>query len=127
MCGTRFIVCEFKRGGLAGSLEISHSALIEGVLDRFHFNTYSAIPALQLLNISAVEVDKPGGIWLFREVVGRLMWIPNQTRPDIANGIRAVARYLRDPKECHYKTARKFLSNVYETIWRESLHNMGRC
>ena len=42
---------------------------------------------------------------LFRELVGCLMWLDNQTRPDIANAVRAVARYTNSPREIHCKTA----------------------
>ena len=34
---------------------------------------------------------------LFRDLVGCLMWLANQTRPDIANAVRAVARYTNSP------------------------------
>ena len=30
---------------------------------------------------------------LFRSLVGHLMWLANQTRPDILNAVRAVVRY----------------------------------
>ena len=33
------------------------------------------------------------------------MWLANQTRPDIANAVRAVARYTNSPREVHWKTA----------------------
>ena len=45
----------------------------------------------------------------FREIVGSLMWIANQTRPDIANAVRAIARFSHDPKPIHYKAAQKIL------------------
>ena len=35
---------------------------------------------------------------LFRELVGRLMWLANQTRPNIANAVRAVARHTNSHK-----------------------------
>ena len=34
---------------------------------------------------------------LFRSLVGPLMWLANQTRPDILNAVRAVARYSHWP------------------------------
>ena len=39
------------------------------------------------------DVDEP-----FRSLVGHLMWIANETRPDILNAVRAVARYSAAPK-----------------------------
>ena len=43
------------------------------------------------------------GDWPFRELVGCLMWLVNQTGPDIAE--RAVARYVNKPGEVHWSTA----------------------
>ena len=51
----------------------------------------------------------------FREVVGCLMWIANQTRPDIANSVRAVARHSHEPKESHWKAAQKILEYLRAT------------
>ena len=49
----------------------------------------------------------------FRELVGCLMWLANQTRPDIANAVRAVARYTNSPRENHWKTAVGILEYVF--------------
>ena len=51
----------------------------------------------------------------FREIVGSLMWIANQTRPDIANALRAVARFSHDPKPIHDKAAQKILEYLNAT------------
>ena len=51
----------------------------------------------------------------YREMVGSLMWIANQTRPDIANAVRAVARFSHDPKEVHVKAARKIVECLSAT------------
>ena len=45
----------------------------------------------------------------FREIGGILMWIANQTRPDTANAVWAVARFSHDPKPVHYKAAQEIL------------------
>ena len=50
-----------------------------------------------------------------REMVGSLMWIANQTRPDTANAVRAVARFSHDPKEVHVKAARKMIEYLSAT------------
>ena len=39
--------------------------------------------------------------WPFRELVGSLMWVSISTRPDIANVVRAVARYCTAPRAIH--------------------------
>ena len=43
------------------------------------------------------------------------MWIANQTRPDISNASRAIARFPHDPKIVHVKAARKVLEYLSAT------------
>ena len=38
--------------------------------------------------------------------VGSLMWLANQTRPDVSNAVRAVARFAHAPKPKRWKAAR---------------------
>ena len=62
--------------------------------------------------------EAPGG-WPFRELVGSLMWLATQTRPDISNAVRAVARYCSAPKYVHWKEAMGILRvcETNERIW----------
>ena len=54
------------------------------------------------------DVDEP-----LRSLVGHLMWLANQTRPDILNAVRAVAsRYSHAPKLVHWKAALHILVYV---------------
>ena len=43
------------------------------------------------------------------------MWLANQTRPDIGNAVRAVARYTNSPREIHWKTAVGILGYAFFT------------
>ena len=51
----------------------------------------------------------------YREMTGSQLWIANQTRPDIANAVRAVARVSLDPKEVHVKTGKKIIEYLRAT------------
>ena len=53
-----------------------------------------------------LDVDEPIVLFPFRELIGGLWWVAFLTRPDIANGVRAVARYCSAPKLIHWKAAR---------------------
>ena len=56
------------------------------------------------------EVEKP-----FRSLVGHLMWLANQTRPDILNAVRAVRRYSHSPKRVLEKAALHILQYIRVT------------
>ena len=48
----------------------------------------------------------------FCSLVGHLMWLPNQSRPDILNAVRTVSRYSHAPKYVHWKAALHVLMYV---------------
>ena len=106
---------EYKRDREKSALETSQTYFIRSVLHRVDVSKSSPIPAnpsLDLRHVSGEEtvVDVP-----FREIVGSLLWIANQTRPDIANAVRAIERFSRDPKLIHYKAAQKILGYLNAT------------
>ena len=58
------------------------------------------------------------------------MWLATQTRPDIANTVKAVARYCASPKLVHCKTALGILGYVWYYIpegCSEWLEHAGTC
>ena len=54
------------------------------------------------------------------------MWLANQTRPDIANAVRAVARYVNKPREVHWSTAIGILEYVFGTSDLGVMFRRGR-
>ena len=61
------------------------------------------------------DVDEPNVLFPFRQLIGALLWIALLTRPDIANAVRAVARYCSAPKLIHWKAARSILGYAIRT------------
>ena len=105
-----YMVSEYKRDREKGTVEISKTQFIRSVLDRFDVSKSSPIPATPSLDLRHVcdeetVVDVP-----FRDIVGSA-----QTRPDIANAVRAIARFSHDPKPIHYKAAQKILQYLNAT------------
>ena len=98
-----------------GTLEISQTHFIPSVfncVDVSKSSPISVTPSLDLRHVNDEEtvVGVP-----FREIVGSVLWIANQTRPDIANVVRAIAQFLHDPKPIHYKAAQKILGYTNAT------------
>ena len=89
--------------------------IFASVLERFKICRTSSIPASPANDYRSVKEDEDAGDVPFREVVGSLMWIANQTRPDISNAVRAVARHSHEPKKSHWKAAQKILNYLLET------------
>ena len=110
-----FLGCAFIRDREAGTIEISQESYIRSVLERFNICRTSPIPASLANDNRSLMEDEGAGDVPFREVVGSLMWIANQTRPDISNAVRAVARHSHEPKKSHWKAAQKILNYLLET------------
>ena len=107
--------CDFIRDREAGTIEISQESYIRSVLKIFNISRTSSIPASLANDIRSLKEDDGAGDVPFREVVGSLMWIASQTRPDISNAVRAVARHAHEPKRSHWKAAQKILNYLLET------------
>ena len=106
---------EYKRNREKGTLEISQTQFVRNVVERFGITKTSPIPASPSLDLGHVSNEDPAVDARYREMVGSLMWIANQTRPDIANAVGAVARFSHDPKEVHVKAARKIVEYLGAT------------
>ncbi|CAB1098233.1 unnamed protein product [Ectocarpus sp. CCAP 1310/34] len=111
-----FLGCAFSRDREAGTIEISQESYVRSVLERFNIYRTSSISASPAKAYRSVMEDEEAGDVPFREVVGSLMWIANQTRPDISNAVRAVARHSHEPKTSHWKAAQKILDCLLETV-----------
>ena len=96
-----FLGCGFIRDREAGTIEISQERYIRIVLERFNICRTSSIPASLANDNRSLKEDEGAGNVPLRGVVGSLMWIASQTRPDISNAVRAVARHSHEPKRSH--------------------------
>ena len=97
--------CRFERDRVAGTVEISQQASAEKIVAKFGVTHGKPTPMVVRLRLDEfdqeeVEVEEP-----FRSLMGHLMWLANQTCPDILNAVRAVARYSYSPELVHWKAA----------------------
>ena len=79
------------------------------------------IPIPTTWRIWNLDVDEPIVLFPVRELIGALLWIALLTRTDIANAMRAVARYCRAPQMVHWKAA-LFILGYAE--WTSSFGNI---
>ena len=104
--------CRFERDRVAGTVKISQQASAEKIVAKFGVTRDKLIPMVVGLRLDEfdqeeAEVEEP-----FRSLVGHLIWLANQTRPDILNAVRAVARYSHSPKLVHRKVALHVLQYI---------------
>ncbi|CAN0039042.1 unnamed protein product [Discosporangium mesarthrocarpum] len=91
------------------------TAYIDQVCDRFGASTTRSLPASSTVKLMTRQFHKPRGDERFRELIGPLLWIANQTRPDLVNTVRALARHSHDPSRTHGKIGLQVLANLKGT------------
>ena len=74
-------------------LAISQRTFAEQFADEYRLNYDKRVPLPVGKRLEEVEEDEAPADRPFRELVGCLMWSSTQTRPNISNTARAVARY----------------------------------
>lgn len=112
-----------------GSIEMTQSGLIQKTLEAAGMSDCNpnSIPATQ----NALGANKDGPPfkekWNPRAIVGMLLYLSTNTRPDIAYAVSQVARFTADPRQVHataIKTILRYLKKTKDkgTIVRPAKH-----
>ena len=107
--------CFYERDREKGHLNISQQSFAEQLGDEYGIEYGKSVPLPVGTALAEFDKNEASGDWPFRELVGSLMWLSTQTRPDISNAVRAVARYCASPKFVHWKAALGILGYVRRT------------
>ncbi|CAB1120295.1 unnamed protein product [Ectocarpus sp. CCAP 1310/34] len=100
-----------------GLLRISQQRFAEELAAEYGVEWGKSVPLPVSVKLTDFDENEACADVPFRELVGSLMWLATQTRPDIANAVRAVARYCASPKMVHWKAALGILGYVRRTSW----------
>ena len=104
--------CRFSRDAVLGTVAMSQQAVAEKIVAKFGVTQNKETPIVVGLKLEQFNADEPDVEEPFRSLVGHLMWLANQTRPDILNAVRAVARYSHSSKRLHWQAAMHVLMYV---------------
>ena len=104
--------CQFSSDAMLGTVTMSQQAVAEKIVAKFSVTQNKDTPMVVGLKLEQFDADEPDVEEPFRSLVGHLMGLANQTRPDILNAVRAVARYLHAPKRLHWQAAMHVLMYV---------------
>ena len=94
-----------------GSVEMTQAGLIDKVLAAAKMSNCkeSQSPA----NVTALPTDPDGEPmseeWNYRSIIGMLIYLSTNTRPDITFAVSQVARYGNNPKASHARAVKKIL------------------
>ena len=105
--------CRFSRDFDSGTITISQQTVAENMVENFGVTRTKETPIIVGLRLDDFDPTEPDVDEPFRSLAGHLMWLANQTRPDILiNAMRTVARYSHAPKLVHWKAALHVLMYV---------------
>lgn len=105
----------YERDLERGTITVSQQTYAEELAEEYGVKWGKSIPLSAGMKLEEFDVEEPATSFPFRELVGSLMWLATQTRPDISNAVRAVARYCASPKSIHWRAALGILGYVKRT------------
>ena len=106
----------FTRDPVSGNLTLFQKTFAENLVKKFGVTRSKATPMAVGLMLASQDEDEQIDMKLFRSLIGHLMWLANQTRPDILNAVRSLARYCNAPTLRHWKAALHVLMYVRGTL-----------
>ena len=83
----------FARERAAGTITFSQDIVRRNSVGKFGATRNKDIPTVERLKLDEFDAFEPDVCVPFRFLVGHLMWLANQTRPNIVNAVRTVSRY----------------------------------
>ena len=98
-----------------GVSKISQETFAEHWADEYGIEFGKSVPLPVGTRLAEFDENEASGHWPFRELVGSLMWLSTQTRPDASNAVRAVARYCGASKIIQWRAALVILGDVRRT------------
>ena len=107
--------CHYTREREMGTLTISQQTFADEAVKNNCVTSTQSVPLRVGVKLKEFDEDERVQNWQFRELVGSLMWPSISTRPDIANAVRAGARYCTAPRAIHWKAALGILEYINGT------------
>ena len=114
---TSYLGIKFEEDTKNGSFTLTQPGLIGKIIEATNMkeSRTNAVPAVR----EALGKDPDGapfrGPWNYRSIVGMLLYLSTNTRPDITYAVSQVCRFSHDPKESHataVKTLIRYLNGT---------------
>ncbi|KAI2500410.1 hypothetical protein MHU86_14081 [Fragilaria crotonensis] len=114
---TDFLGINFTRDTTNGTLTLTQKGLIQKIKEATGMSdsNYNWTPAAQ----AALGIDPDGSpmteTWSYRSIVGMLLYLSTNTRPDIAFAVSQVARFCHNPKRSHASAVKTLVRYLHRT------------
>ncbi|HEY9816673.1 MAG TPA: reverse transcriptase domain-containing protein [Candidatus Obscuribacterales bacterium] len=108
---TSYLGIKFEHDSAEGSFNMTQPGLVDKIVEAVGMGDCNPnkTPAAK----AALSKDEDGplfqGPWNYRSVVGMLIYLSTNTRPDIAFAVSQVARFAHAPRETHAKAVKTII------------------
>ena len=107
--------CFYERDWEKGLLTISQRTFAEQLVSEYGVKYGKSVPLPVGTKFAKLDKNEAPAGWPFRELIGSMMWLATQTRPDTSNALRVVARYCSAPEYVHWRATMGILGYVKRT------------
>ena len=116
---TFYLGIEITRDRANRSITMSQSSYIDDIVTRFEMGdakhtTVPISPSAQLARTTGTPLDTASA-HLYPEIIGSLLYLAMNTRPDIAHAVSSLAKFMSCPTSAHLAAARSVLRYVAGT------------
>jgi hypothetical protein len=98
-----FLGIKFERNRMSGTIELTQKGLIAKIIEETGLQSCkpNLTPASQLALGRDDDGPRMTESWSYRSVIGMLLYLCTNTRPDISFAVSQAARFSSDPKQSH--------------------------
>jgi Reverse transcriptase (RNA-dependent DNA polymerase) len=98
-----FLGIKFERNRMSGTIELTQKGLIAKIITETGLQSCkpNLTPASQLALGRDDDGPRMTESWSYRSVIGMLLYLCTNTRPDISFAVSQAARFSSDPKQSH--------------------------
>ena len=114
---TDFLGIKFTRDAMTGTLTLTQKGLIAKILEAAQMSDCK--PNWTPAPLLALGIDPDGKpmceTWSYRSIIGMLLYLSTNTRPDITFAVSQVARFSHAPKQSHATAVKMILRYLKRT------------
>ncbi|SOV08274.1 uncharacterized protein UDID_17337 [Ustilago sp. UG-2017a] len=112
---SHFLGIKITRNREAKTMDLEQTSYIKQLLDE-HLDKRRRKSSVPLQDIPVPETAASMAERKeYPQIVGKLLWLSNGTRPDISQAVGVLARYMTQPSREHYNAAQKVLQYLDHT------------
>ena len=114
---TDFLGIKFKKDDVKGTLTLTQKGLIQKIKDATGMSesNYNWTPASQVALGTDPDGPAMNETWSYRSIVGMLLYLSTNTRPDISFAVSQVARFCHNPKRSHASAIKTIVRYLHRT------------